>query len=225
VWERYGQLAKKIIDRAVGAHGTLRIEHEVPIADAQSGDVYFVPEPGKDAERALLGWLGRITCEPCLLEMLQRTPGPVDTRKRDTLLLRLLGRGRVLQEAVEDLKALPRDAPEREVAMPPLVALRFEVKEDPEADDEARDFLMATRDLYEEWEIRVKAEGRAEGKAEGLVSSLVAAYETRFGAMPQTLRKALAKVVDPALTSLWMGLFITASAKEIAAAVRQGKPR
>jgi hypothetical protein len=80
---------------------------------------------------------------------------------------------------------------------------------------------MATRDLYEEWEIRVKAEG----EAEGVKDALVAAYKIRFGPMPQSLRKALVKVVDPALTKLWVGLFVTAPAKEIAAAIRQGKPR
>ena len=46
-------------------------------------------------------------------------------RERDTLLLRLLGRGWVLEQAIADLRALPEDAEEREVAYPPLVALRF----------------------------------------------------------------------------------------------------
>jgi hypothetical protein len=310
VWERYGQLAKKILSRAVGPHGALCIEHEVPIVDAQSGDAYFVPDPGKDAQRAELGWLGEMMKEPCLLEMLQRAPGPVETRdnlrkqltldhavaleaargdlprppflrlwqlttgrpaevldgygmtevepwprgfwfaprllamavvvlsevprQRDTLLLRLLGRGRVLEEAIADLQALPPEALEREVAMAPLVALRFEVKQNPTPDDEERAFLMSTQDLYEQWEKRVTAEGmakgraegmatgRAEGKAEGLVRTLIAMYETRFGPIPVEVSSALAKVAAPEATERWVGLFLTGSADDIAAALRNG---
>jgi hypothetical protein len=237
VWERYGQRTPGPVDARNNIRKQLTLDHAIAV-EAEKKEQ---PRPallrlwqittgrpddvlkGYKLTRAR-GWPPGFWVSARLHAMgvlvLSELP-----RRRDTLLLRLFGRGRVLREAVADLKALPRDAPEREVAMQPLVALRFEVKEDPLPDDEARAFLMATRNLYEEWEIRVKAEGKAEGEARGLTSALVAAYETRFGPMSQTLRKALAKGVDPALTSLWMGLFITAPAKEIAAAIRQGKPR
>lgn len=308
MWERYGQLAKKILDRAIGPCGTLRLEHEVPVADAQSGDAYFVPDPAMKSGRPELGWLDKMTREPCLLEMLQRTPGPIETRenlrkqltldhavaldaaeknlprppllhlwqiptsrpnevldgygmtrrkgwprgfyfgpsllgmavvvlselsrRRDTLLLRLLGRGRVLERAIADLKALPADAVEREVAMSPLVALRFEVTHNPTPTDEERDFLMSTQDLYEQWEQQVTAKGKAEGKAEGraegeaknLVRTLIATYETRFGPIPETLRTALPMVASPEMTERWVGLFVTGAAADIAAALRNGKP-
>ena len=80
MWERFGQLAKGIVGRALGGFGDMHLEHEIPVADAQSGDAYFVPAPGREAERAHLGWLDVITREPCLLEMVQRSPGPVDAR-------------------------------------------------------------------------------------------------------------------------------------------------
>lgn len=315
MWERYGQLAKGILGRAIGPCGTLRLEHEVPVVDAQSSDAYFVPDPEKGSRRAELGWLGQITQEPCLLEMLQRTPGPIETRdnlrkqltldhavaleaarqdlprpplvrlwqlltgrpndvldgygmvekagwprgfyfgprlfamavvvlsevprRRDTLLLRLMGRGRVLEEAITDLKALPDDAAERDVALAPLVALRFAIRQDPTPTDEERAFLMTTQEMYEQWEQGVtargrdagKAEGRAEGKAEGkaegraeeLVRVLVATYETRFGPIPEALRAALPKLALPDATERWVGLFVTGSAEDIRAALRNGK--
>jgi len=80
VHERYGQLAKKIAGRALPAVGTLYIEHEIPIADAQAGDLYFVPGPAKEGQRAHLGWLDAMTRGACLLEMVQSTPGPRDVR-------------------------------------------------------------------------------------------------------------------------------------------------
>ena len=316
MWERYGQLGKGIVGRALHALGMVRLEYEVPIPDAQSGDAYFVPEPGHEAERAHLGWLDQMTREPCLLELLQRVPGPVETRtnlrkqltldhsialeagkkgahrppllhlwqvttarprnvltgyamkrapgwppgfwggppllamgivvlaevprRRDTLLVRLLGRGRVLREAIADLKALPAGAEEREVALPPLVALRFEVAQDPTPDDEARAFLMATSDLYEQWEKRVtlkgkaeglalgeargKAEGKAEGLALGVATALIATYEARFGPMSQPLRRAVGKVAVPESADAWVKLFVTASREEIAAAIRKKQP-
>ncbi len=33
-----------------------------------------------ERERAALGWLDPLTREPCLLEMIHRTPGPVEVR-------------------------------------------------------------------------------------------------------------------------------------------------
>jgi hypothetical protein len=36
--ERYGQLAKNIVGRALCGLGSVRVEHEIPVVDAQSGD-------------------------------------------------------------------------------------------------------------------------------------------------------------------------------------------
>ncbi len=311
--ERYGQLAKKIAGRALPRVGMLFIEHEIPIADAQAGDLYFVPGPAKEGQRGDLGWLDAMTQGVCLLEMVQSTPGPRDVRgyvrkqltldhslaleaekqgqpappllhlwlvsagrpdevldgyrfeqatgwpegfwtrprldsmgvvvlnelprRRDTLLLRLFGRGRVLRDAIADLKALPEDAVERQIALPPLVALRFEVGHDSNPDAESRAFLMATQDLYEQWEKRTeakgrnegrnegRAEGRNEGRAEGLMASLLSVHQDRFGVLPERLRTSLAKKVTIETIGPWLTLFITArSAEEIAAAIRNGTP-
>jgi hypothetical protein len=46
---------------------------------------------------------------------------------RDTLLLRLLGAGRVLNQAIAELKALQAEAPERTLALPILLRLRLEI--------------------------------------------------------------------------------------------------
>src|SRR5262249_52768459 len=50
---------------------------------------------------------------------------------RGTLLLRLLGAGQVLKQAIAELKALPEEEPERRLALPVLVRLRLEVPTDP----------------------------------------------------------------------------------------------
>src|SRR4051794_28001674 len=71
---------------------------------------------------------------------------------RDTLLLRLLGAGRVLKHAIAELKALQAEAPERTLALPVLLRLRLEVPSDPAnrtSDDQ--EFLMNTQDIVEMW--------------------------------------------------------------------------
>ncbi|MEZ4293482.1 MAG: hypothetical protein R3B70_00785 [Polyangiaceae bacterium] len=141
-------------------------------------------------------------------------------RARDTLLLRLLGRGRGLRDAIADLKALSEDAPEREIALAPLVALRFEVTQDPTPDEEAREILMATQDLYEQWETRTLARGRTEG----LLAPLEGAYRKRFGAMPGPLHQALAEKVTVDNIVDWIELVQSAASPEdISRRLRNGK--
>jgi len=126
---------------------------------------------------------------------------------------------------------------EWEIALAPLVALSFEVGHDSNPDAESRAFLMATQDLYEQWEKRTLAkgrveghnegrvEGRNEGRAEGLMASLLSVHQDRFGVLPDRLRKSLAKKVTIDTIGPWLALFITArSAEEIAAAIRKGTP-
>ena len=51
--------------------GEVRTEEEAA-ADPQRIDVWFVPDPKRRVE--YLGLLGRIACEPCMLEPFYRTP-------------------------------------------------------------------------------------------------------------------------------------------------------
>src|SRR3954468_10206764 len=69
---------------------------------------------------------------------------------RDTLLLRLLGAGRVLKQAIAELKALRAEAPERTLALPILLRLRLEVPADSaKRTSDDQEFLMNTQDIVE----------------------------------------------------------------------------
>jgi hypothetical protein len=66
--------------------------------------------------------------------------------------LRLLGAGKVLRQAIAELEALGKDAPDHTLALPLLVHFRLEVPVDPArrtSDDE--EFLMETQDIAERW--------------------------------------------------------------------------
>jgi flagellar biosynthesis/type III secretory pathway protein FliH len=152
---------------------------------------------------------------------------------RDTLLLRLLGAGQVLRRAIEELKALPDDARER-LALPILVRCRLEVPADPsERTPDDEEFLMSTQDVLETWERKVKQEGRQEGhregrreghregrregRQEGVQRSLIAAYEARFGPMPEDLRSTVERTDNEATLEDWLRVVVARSASEITA--------
>jgi hypothetical protein len=97
---------------------------------------------------------------------------------RSTLLLRLLGAGRVLKQAIAELKALQAEEPERRLALPILVGLRLEVPINPsKRTTEDQEFLMETQDLVENWRREAIQEGFIEGERAALLRQL----RHRFG--------------------------------------------
>jgi hypothetical protein len=160
-------------------------------------------------------------------------------RERDTLLLRLLCAGAVMNEALRELARLPRTAWERGVVLPHLIAWRMEMPQDLHAlTPEEKDFLMSTDELYEQWKRKVEAEGlrkgltkgrregltkgRREGLREGaeqaLRSTLLAVYKARFGgAPPQALSAAIEATHEAGTLRRWSVLVSTRPAEEIAA--------
>jgi hypothetical protein len=93
---------------------------------------------------------------------------------RDTLLLRLLGAGQVLQQAIAELKALRAEDPARSLALPLLVGLRLEIPTDPaQRTDDDQEFFMQTQDIVEAW--------RQEAIQQGERAVLLRQLRQRFG--------------------------------------------
>jgi hypothetical protein len=105
---------------------------------------------------------------------------------RFTLLLRLLGAGSVLRQAVAELQVLPADAPERMLALPILVRLRLAVPSDPATQtSDDKEFLMSTHDIVEVWRQEAIQEGVKQGLEQGIERErklLVRLLRRRFGA-------------------------------------------
>jgi hypothetical protein len=92
---------------------------------------------------------------------------------RDTLLVRLLGAGSTLKQAIAELQALPADAPERRLALPVLVRLRLTVPTDPaQQTSDDQEFLMNTQDIVETWRREAIQEGVEQGVKQGLEQGL-----------------------------------------------------
>ena len=149
-------------------------------------------------------------------------------RARDTLLLRLMGAGACLREALAELAALPVETRERAIAGPVLLRYRIEIaKEEAARTNEDEEFMTDTQKIFEEWKRETRAEGRAEALAEGraegaaqaLAQGLVMIYEIRFGTMPPELKAAVEATKEAATLFDWFRLIETNSAETFAATV------
>jgi hypothetical protein len=104
----------------------------------------------------------------------------------DTLLLRLLGAGQVLKQAIAELKALRTEDPARSLALPLLVRLRLEIPTDPaQRTDDDQEFLMQTQDIVETWRQEAIQEGVKQGVKQGIQQGecavLLRQLRQRFG--------------------------------------------
>ncbi len=273
---RADQFAKNMLRDALSRASAAETEVEV-LAATQKIDVYSVPDPARESERAQMGLLGELSVEPSLFEPFHGTPslrqvrqclrkqltwhhelerraraaagapsqetdpeappqqavpfpalvvigpGRPETvleafgckpvrpgvyhavpglvmrmvvlaelpRTRETLLLRLLGTGRLLREALAELAALPGEAWERSVATPLLIHFRLAM--DGPATTEEDDVSAEIRAWVEDYERKLRAEersegrneGRSEGRKEGERTLLLRQLRARFGELPE----------------------------------------
>jgi hypothetical protein len=143
---------------------------------------------------------------------------------RDTLLLRLLGAGSVLKQAILELQALQAEAPERALALPILLRLRLAVPSDPaKQTDDDQEFLMDTQDIVETWRREAIQEGVEKGVKQGVKEVLIDIYEARFGPMPEELRAVVDDMHDEPTLRTWAKLAGTRSADEVAATLRRSR--
>jgi hypothetical protein len=190
--------------------------------------------------RPVAGWLPGVYEGPPLLwtRLVVVNELPVT---RDTLLVRLLGAGAVLKQAIAELKELQAESPERMLALPILLRLRLTVPSDPaKQTTDDQEFLMDTQDIVETWRREAVQEGVEQGikrgveqgikqgveqgikrgVEQGIKQGLVEVYEARFGAMSDDLRAVVEDTDDEPTLVAWLRLAGTRSADEIAAAIR-----
>ncbi len=127
-------------------------------------------------------------------------------RVRDTLLLRLLGSAPTRRQAARELVVLPPDAWEARIALPWLAWLIFEVpKQGADLPAEEREFIVETRDWFEQLQKQLRDEGvaqglsrgREEGFARGRLQAVSRLAEKRLRRpLAEPERRALAERID-----------------------------
>ncbi|MGA1409460.1 MAG: hypothetical protein ACO37W_06965 [Prochlorotrichaceae cyanobacterium] len=112
----------------------------------------------------------------------------------DTLWLRLLGRGKVQQSAIDELEALPVDSPFRAQALELLLNLRLilETRENANTDQDDQELIMRLAPLYQE-QIAATIEKATQQGERRVIENLL---RVRFGAIDDRLET----VIDALLT-------------------------
>ncbi|MEQ9239000.1 flagellar assembly protein H [Coleofasciculus sp. E2-BRE-01] len=112
-----------------------------------------------------------------VIHQLPRTP--------DTLWLRLLGKGRVQQQAIEEITALPENSQLREFTLELLYNLQanLQANQDQKLDTEERELIMALAPLYRQQLDAARQQGIQQGQRL-IIENLL---QTRLGQLTPTL--------------------------------------
>jgi hypothetical protein len=192
----FDQIAKKIGKEALDASGLTVIQHEIS-RGAQHADLYHEPDPGRRAERARLGLLGRMAAYLCLIEVYGHAPRGMELR---ALLVRLMAGGPLFSDALADLAALPEDAHERTVAEAPLAELQQRLGKKRRRTREEEEFVMSMQGTWKE----ARKQGRDEGRAEEGARAVLAVLRVRGIAVPDAANERILAEKDPARLERWL---------------------
>ncbi|NEQ84941.1 MAG: hypothetical protein F6K26_33820 [Moorea sp. SIO2I5] len=117
----------------------------------------------------------------------------------ETLWLRILGRGRVQQQAIEELKCLPTDTQHKAnilgLLYDMLTILEARIKQEQDLEEDDRELVMQLSGIYQQRLEVVTELGRQEGLVQGLVqgkenerrSMVTYLLRSRFGELDQEL--------------------------------------
>jgi hypothetical protein len=121
-------------------------------------------------------------------------------RVPETLWLRLLGKGRTQEDAIEELLLLPESDPKRSSAIGLLVAWRISISAVEQVESEERQILMALSQTYLEWEKETERRGLERGLERGLLqerqSAIMNLMRFRFGSIDATLEALIPQMME-----------------------------
>jgi hypothetical protein len=131
-------------------------------------------------------------------------------RSLDTLWLRVLGRGRVQQQAIDDLAQLPPDNPFRSNALILLNRLKADLETNTTPNSEDRELIMRLSPLFDQQLEAAQLSGLERGRKQ----TITALLETRFGALDEELTNCLDSMLRLSSNEL-MPLLVQLSREEL----------
>ncbi len=114
---------------------------------------------------------------------------------RETLWLKILGKGRVQQQVIDELEALPQDNLLRSKAIDLLLSLKTTLEVNQNVDEEDRNLIMRLSPIYEQKLAEAKQKGLQEGLQAERRNVLENLLRVRFGSLDAELRV----IVEPLL--------------------------
>lgn len=123
----------------------------------------------------------------------------------ETLWLRLLGRGTTQRQAVEEVLALPRNDPQRAIALRLLVGWKITIEASGEVDAEDREVVMTLAEVYEELlerEREAERRGIERGMQQGKQSLVLRQLHRQLGELPLPIETQIGNLSLTQLESL-----------------------
>ncbi|MCF2151304.1 hypothetical protein IQ276_033795 [Desmonostoc muscorum LEGE 12446] len=140
-------------------------------------------------------WLTGVYCLPKYLRTaivaIHQLP-----RTRETLWLRILGKGKVQQQAIDEIEALPEDEPLRARALELLYSLKITLEVSQNLDTEDRQLIMRLSPLYTQKLAEATEQGVQQGVQQGQRVVVENLLKARFG----ELDEQLSAIVEPLLS-------------------------
>src|SRR5262249_2010066 len=143
-----------------------------------------------------------------------------------TFLVRIMAAGKLLPDAIEDLAALPANAPERSAATRILVGLQRALRKKRRRTTGEEEFVMRMLDPWEQAEKNGVKKGRKKGRKEGEVaaraSDVLTVLRVRGIVVSDAARERILAETDPARLARWHErAILAASATEVLDARRR----
>jgi Domain of unknown function (DUF4351) len=86
---------------------------------------------------------------------------------RDTLWLRILGKGKIQKQAIDEVLALPKDDPLRNLALELIASWTIRTEKLEDLSPEDRELIMNVSSAYAEWKQQTLQEGELRGELRG----------------------------------------------------------
>jgi hypothetical protein len=86
---------------------------------------------------------------------------------RDTLWLRILGKGKIQKKAIDEVLALPKDDPLRNLALELVASWTIRTEQQSDLSPEEEEQIMNVSSAYTEWKQKTLQEGELRGRQEG----------------------------------------------------------
>jgi hypothetical protein len=113
----------------------------------------------------------------------------------ETLWLRLLGRGTVQQQAIEEINLLSSNHPFQKATLELIYNLRENLKINQNLEEDDRELIMRLEPLYQQDREQAKQEGRQEGRQEGERLVVENLLKVRFSLLDEELQA----IIEPIL--------------------------
>ncbi|WP_066423792.1 DUF4351 domain-containing protein [Anabaena sp. 4-3] len=140
---------------------------------------------------------------------------------QETLWLRILGRGRVQQRAIDELAALPANHPFQRVTLELLYSLQQNLRINQNIETDDRELVMRLAPLYQEDRERARQEGLQQGLQQGEQQLILRLLNRRFGEIDLSLIEQVQRLSIEQLEALGEQLLDFSEVADLAAWLNQ----